>query len=147
MLQIQPAWNLKEQMSNQSAPLHHLILQRRPPTCVQKWLCHLGRLFSNTTICVPAVNHSGCVKAPPPTKKNKSRVWKMEEGKHAKWTYSPACRKITQGRTISHLLLPAELQMLHQTEGHGNLMKNGTRRKWKAHVKTNIWNKKKGLKS
>lgn len=44
---------------------------------------------------------------------NSGEVWKMEEGNHAKWTYSPACRKITGGWTISHLLLPTELQISH----------------------------------
>lgn len=44
---------------------------------------------------------------------NSGEVWKMEEGNHAKWTYSPACRKITGGWTISHSLLPTELQISH----------------------------------
>lgn len=44
---------------------------------------------------------------------NSGKVWKMGEGNHAKWTYSPACRKITEGWAISHLLLPPKLQILH----------------------------------
>lgn len=44
---------------------------------------------------------------------NSGEVWKMEEGNHAKWTHSPACRKITGGWTISHLLLPTGLQILY----------------------------------
>lgn len=42
--------------------------------------------------------------------------WKMEEGNHAKWTHSPACRKIAGGWTISHLLLPTRLQILYLYE-------------------------------
>lgn len=37
----------------------------------------------------------------------------MEEGNHAKWTHSPVSRKIAEGWTISHSLLPTELQIPH----------------------------------
>lgn len=90
-----------------------------PCTCLQKcscwtkWLYHLGLLF-HLCCCFSRKPVSSCVTP------NSGEVWKMEEGNHAKWTYSPACRKITEGWTISHLPLPTELQICAsaQTEGH-----------------------------
>lgn len=94
-------------------------------SCWTKWLYHLGLLFH--LCCCFSWNPFQAVSPP-----NSGEVWKMEEGNHAKWTYSPACRKITGGWTISHLLLPTELQIshLHKTEGHEKLnRKDDARRK------------------
>lgn len=66
---------------------------------------------------------------------NSGEVWKMEEGNHAKWTYSPACRKITGGWTIRHWLLPTELQIshLHKQKVTRNLTKE--QQQGRDHVK------------
>lgn len=70
-------------------------------------------IWAYSSICVAAscrnpfqaVSHPPFPSSLPNTPSDSGEVWKMEVGNHAKWTYSPACRKITRGRTISHLLL------------------------------------------
>lgn len=104
-------------------PSPHTCLQKC--SCWTKWLYHLGLLFH---LCC-------CFSWSPVSSRvtpNSGAVWKMEEGNHAKWTYSPACRKITEGWTISHL--PTELQIScictkRRSEKNPTKPKNDTRRK------------------
>lgn len=111
-------WRANFEKKSLSACLQHLILHRSIgayPADGQ----HVRRgvhaeqsdciIWACSSICVAASTEtlSSCVTH------NSVKVWEMEEGNHAKWTYSPACRKITGGWTISHSLLPTELQIPH----------------------------------
>lgn len=73
---------------------------------------------------------------------NSGEVWKMEEGNHAKWTYSPACRKITGGWTISHLPLLTELQISHLHEQ--KVTRNLTKEQQKEEIMWSLKTEKEG---